>query len=335
MGSKNSAPAPDPRLIEAQIRSMGIQDDVIRRIVDNTERFQPLQEEQMRFGLDAARRAQTESAADREWMLGRRAQLSGLQDRLVDDANSFNTEERADQLAGQAMGDVQQAFGLQRQTMNREMERMGVNPNDGRFAAMNNSNAIAAAAAQSSAASKVREAARQEGYALTDRATNALAGYPAMGMNATAAGANFGAAGMNMANQGLAGMNSGYGMAGQMAGQMGQNATNMYGIQSRDYYQQGESFGSILGGIGGLATGAARLGLFSDRRMKTDVVLVGSDEGTGLNLYEFTYKDLPGHRFRGVMADEVRKVMPKAVQRDESGYDRVDYTLLGIEMVEV
>lgn len=61
-GKGSSAPPPDPRLVEAQIKSMGIQDDAIQRIVANAERLQPMQEEQMQLGLDATKRAQTESA---------------------------------------------------------------------------------------------------------------------------------------------------------------------------------------------------------------------------------------------------------------------------------
>ena len=68
-GKGQSAPAPDPRLIEAQIRSMGIQDDMIGRIVASAEAMQPLQEEQMRFGLDANRTAFEQSQADRNYAL--------------------------------------------------------------------------------------------------------------------------------------------------------------------------------------------------------------------------------------------------------------------------
>ena len=62
MGSKSSnAPAPDPRLVEAQIRSMGIQDDVIKRVMQQSEEIQPLQKEQLQFGLDTARTAYDQS----------------------------------------------------------------------------------------------------------------------------------------------------------------------------------------------------------------------------------------------------------------------------------
>jgi len=88
------------------------------------------------------------------------------------------------------------------------------------------------ALAEAGAKTGARRAARQEGMALTDRATNALAGYPAMGMQATGAGAQFAASGLNLANSGLAGMNSGFGSAAQVAGQMGANASSMYGQQA-------------------------------------------------------------------------------------------------------
>ena len=63
----------------------------------------------------------------------------------------------------------------------------GITPGSGRAMAMSNQLDTNQALARASAANKVREAARMEGFALTDRAVNALAGYPAMGMSATGA----------------------------------------------------------------------------------------------------------------------------------------------------
>lgn len=334
----NSAPAPDPRLVEAQIRSMGIQDSMIEQIIGNANDMAPLQKEQMQFGLDASRAAYGQSQEDRAWTLGRRGQLSGLQDQLTKDAQDFDTEQRRDQLKGEAFADVNTAFSNARDQGARAMARMGVNPSSGKALAMNNQTSLAQAAALAGASHKVNSAARAEGYALTDRAANALAGYPAMGMQATGAGSGYGMAGATMAAQGLASMNSGLGQAGQLAGQMGQNATSMYGTQSRDYYGQegGEGFGSILGGLGGLAAGAAKVAplFMSDRRLKQDIEVMGKDEATGLTLYEFAYLGGNGQRYRGVMADEVARVNPAAVVRGADGFDKVNYALLGLEMTE-
>lgn len=100
--------------------------------------------------------------------------------------------------------------------------------------------------------------------------------------------------------------------------------------------QGGESFGSILGGIGGLAAGAAKIAplfMASDRRLKENIVTAGYGPH-GLTLYEFNYI---GHdqRYRGVMADEVEQVMPEAVSVGEGGFKQVNYGMLGMQMVEV
>lgn len=339
MGSKSSnAPAPDPRLVEAQIRSMGIQDDVIKRVMQQSEEIQPLQKEQLQFGLDTARTAYDQSQQDRTWMLDRRGALTTMQDTLTQDARSFNTEGKANELAGKAMADVNQGFANAEGQQTRALSRMGVNPSSGKALAMGNQTAIAKAAALAAAGSGARDRARMEGYALTDRATNALAGYPAMGMQATGAGAGYGASGTAIANQGLAGMNSGYGAAGTMAGQMGQNAAGMYGAMG-SYKNGADNAAANANPMGALLGAGAQLGAAyikpSDRRLKQNIELVGRDERTGLNLYEFAYKDIPHERWRGVMADEVLEVMPSAVHTNEEGFMSVDYGALGIEMTKI
>ncbi len=262
-GGGSSAPPPDPRLVAAQIKSMGIQDDVILRMMANSDSMLPMQKEQTQLAINAAKRAMGESAADREWMLGRRDMLTGLQNQLVTDAATFNLEDKQAELRGQAMADVNQAFSAARGQGNRNAARMGLDPNSGRALAMNKATDAAQASALAKAGQAAGAQARQEGYALTDRANNALAGYPAMGMQATSAGAGFGQLGINAANAGLAGMNSGYGAAGGMAGQMGQNATSMWNAQasyknSQDQLanQGNDMFGSILGiGLGAMTGG--------------------------------------------------------------------------------
>lgn len=216
-GKGQSAPAPDPRLIEAQIRSMGIQDDMIGRIVASAEAMQPLQEEQMRFGLDANRTAFEQSQADRQYALERRGQLTGLQDQMIGEARDFNAENRGAELAAQAGADVEQAFANQRQASDRAMARMGINPNSGRSSAMDAEMSMAQATAKAGIQGGARQAAWAEGRALTDRASNALAGYPAMGMSATGSGAQIGGNGIALMNSAAAGRTAGYGMAGSMA----------------------------------------------------------------------------------------------------------------------
>lgn len=72
----------------------------------------------------------------------------------------------------------------------------------------------------------------------------------------------------------------------------------------------------------------------SDRRLKENIVLVGEDAATKLPLYEFNYRRDQTRRYRGVMSDDVRRLHPGAVV-EVSGYDRVNYAALGLELVEL
>jgi hypothetical protein len=337
-GSKGSkAPPPDPRLVEAQLKSMGIQDAAIEQIMGNVQRLAPLQEEQMRFGIEANRTAFEQSQADREYSLERRGQLTGMQDKLVDEANSFDTAQRRNELAAEAGADAEMAFANQRQATGRSMARMGINPSSGKAAAVSAQLDLSQSAAKAGLMNSTRRAAREEGRSLTDRATNALAGYPAMSMQTTGQGATMAAGGINIANAGVTGINSGSTSAAQVAGQMGSNATSMYGAQANYKNQQdqiaasSDPFASLLGA--GAQLGAAYLGK-SDRRLKADIVLVGVDSATGLNLYEFRYLNSL-ERWRGVMADEVLQTHPDAVVVMEDGFMSVNYALLGLEMTLV
>lgn len=335
----SNAPPPDPRLIEAQIRSMGIQDSAINQMLANSARMAPIQEEALKFGLLTSQKAWDQSQQDRDFALGRRGMLAGVQDRIASDANNFNEANRTADLRAQGMADVSAASSAARGSAMRDFGRRGMNIGRLEDAFARQGTSQAAAAAQ--AGFMARNAARQEGLQLTDRANNALAGYPAMASGLSGSGAGFGGLGQGYANAGLAGMNSGYGAAGGMAGQMGQNAAGMYNAMGN--YKNGQDqiaassdpFNTILGAAAGIGTSWA-LGKVSDRRLKTNIKLVGRDEQTGLNLYEFSYiNDASARRFRGVMADEVEARYPTAVQYDDLGFASVNYAMLGIEMVEV
>lgn len=228
----SSAPPPDPRLIEAQIRSMGVQDSAIGEVMSNARRLAPLQQQQLESSISRGTTLYDQSQADRSYGLQRRGVLTGLQDQMVTDAKDFNTADRREQLAAEAQADVSSAYDNASAVQSRGLERMGVNPNSGRAAAMGNAMSIARAASSASAANKTRQAARLEGFQLNDRASNAFSGYPASTSNSVGMGLNTAGFGLASANSGLAGMNSGYGAASTMAGQMGNNATSMFGAQA-------------------------------------------------------------------------------------------------------
>jgi hypothetical protein len=89
----------------------------------------------------------------------------------------------------------------------------------------------------------------------------------------------------------------------------------------------GGGFGGGFGG-GGRGGGGGGRGRRSDMRLKHDLVLLGRLDD-GLGYYRFVYNG--GHTaYVGVMAQEVRTIMPEAVTRGADGYMRVSYDQLGL-----
>jgi hypothetical protein len=86
-----------------------------------------------------------------------------------------------------------------------------------------------------------------------------------------------------------------------------------------------KSFGFAASRGGGARGGRRR----SDVRLKHDIRLLGSLDN-GLGFYRFAY--VGGDRvYVGVMAQEVQRIAPTAVERGRDGYLRVDYSKLGLK----
>jgi hypothetical protein len=66
----------------------------------------------------------------------------------------------------------------------------------------------------------------------------------------------------------------------------------------------------------------------SDMNLKHDIALIGHLEN-GLGFYRFSYNG-NDKAYVGVMAQEVKTVMPEVVVRGSDGYLRVDYDRLGL-----
>jgi len=102
--------------------------------------------------------------------------------------------------------------------------------------------------------------------------------------------------------------------AGQAAGDFAQ----------RNYQNQVAAYNAKMGMYGDIA-GAAGTAYASDRRLKSNVVRIGTHP-LGIGVYEY---DIFGERQRGVMADEVEAVKPEAVTTHPTeGYKMVYYGLL-------
>ena len=152
--------------------------------------------------------------------------VAPMQDRMMAEANNFDTEGKRDELAGMALADVNQAFSSARDQSSRAMGRMGIRPDSGRAMAMGNQMSIAhagQAAAQMQAARKMAEAT---GYGRKVDANAMMSGMSGFSSTAAQASNSFGQSGMNAGGMGMAGMNQGG--AGFLAGANGASS----GLQS-------------------------------------------------------------------------------------------------------
>lgn len=113
-------------------------------------------------------------------------------------------------------------------------------------------------------------------------------------------------------------------------GQTGVAGTDVAGIANQGYQNQMGQYQQNQGVLGGLfSAGASLLPMFSDERLKTNIVKVG-EHPVGVNIYDYDWIDT-GIRERGVLAQELQKVRPDLVDdAHESGYLRVDYYRLGM-----
>lgn len=220
-GGSNSAPPPDPRLVQAQIDSLGYQNKALQAMTDNANQMQPLQMKQMQDSIANAEDTQAYNKTERD-------KFTAVTDPLIKQAQDFNQDDRAKQLYGQATSDIDAGFSSAQQQKQMQMARMGINPNSGAATAANNDTAIAHAQALAAAGVQTQEAARQEGLQYRTTAANILGGFPA----ATQA-----SSGLGLSMTGAPG--SSYAPIVSGAGSMGQNAGSTYGAQLNAFNQQG------------------------------------------------------------------------------------------------
>jgi len=337
---KSSPPPPNYEpLAQASEESARIMADLGREQLDfareQYEEVSPLLQEI--GGLQAAaQRQQMDQAAD--YYSYMQDTFRPLEREIVADVREFNTDAYREQLASQAAADAGLAFNRTRAANERSMASMGVNPNSGRFAGITSASGLSQAANRAATMTGTRQQADQLGYArsldaaglgrnLPGASTAAYTGATAAG---SAAGNAYQSAGQNyMGNMAIGSGTIGAGQEMQLSG-----LSNVLNAQTNAYVNSNDSF---LGDVGGILGGAAGImkAWPSDRRLKENIREVGVDQRTALTLYEFNYKDAPGRKFVGVMADEVVLVYPDAVKLQANGMFAVDYGVLGIEFKEV
>lgn len=122
-------------------------------------------------------------------------------------------------------------------------------------------------------------------------------------------------------------------MAHQLLQQQGAMDALGYEQEAQGYEAQASAKKkSGIGSLIGAGLGIAKLALFSDERMKTDVQLM-SRRADGVGIYQFRFRG-DQTLFEGVMAQEVERIYPEAVQM-VGGMYKVDYAKIGVVPKEI
>lgn len=339
---KKDAPDPDPAIGQASLEQIGLARDKWNNYV-NVE--QPWNRQITQQAIDTYSASQKKSAELTDYQLEQmryndnryRSVAVPFENELLNDVKRFDSQAYKDQQVASALADTQTQFDATQAQMTRGLSRMGVNPNSGKMAAATGTMGIERAKAMASAANKTRQAAEQIGLSTKMQMYGGMKGLA--GLGATNAGlatnalgmGNSSAAGMTGAANSFIGTgNASFGtaMQGMSSGISGLANYSQLGMQAAQIRNDADPTAAILGA-------ATTFAMASDRRLKTNIEPVGTDERTGLTLYKFAYKTEPDKYFIGVMADEVEKVEPKAVITMPNGFKAVNYGALGIQLKEV
>lgn len=256
---------------------------------------------------------------------------------IVDDAMRFSTEAHREEQARYAAADVAKADAAQKASSARAMASMGVNPNSGRFAAINKAGDLAAAAGRAQAMTGAREKAMAMGHAAKMDAAGmgrglsgaSLASYGAAMQAGNSAAGNYTAPGQ----QYLAAMQGAHGtiMHGQGLNLQGQSA--ILGAQSSAYgnalgYNRsmaqlgaqssagwGQLAGTVIGAVGATAPYWGPLLFASSKSFKNKIGNVDakkvSKQIEGLQIDRYRYK--PG------VADEGEHTGPYSEDMEKLG----------------
>lgn len=214
------------------------QDPLLQKIVD----------QQIAVGDKNAARS------DEQWQIYRDL-FAPVEEQMVEDANNWDSPERQARMAAEAGADVTKSYRGALDSNQRAMERMGINPNSGRFAALNNETNLGLAKDTAGAMNMARRGTEKEGLALRTGAAQFGRNMPNTGLAADSAALNAGSsATANMAT-GAGVHNAGLNTASNWFGgaQAGNSAAGQLGLgQYQGQLQAWQGQQEALGGIGSL-----------------------------------------------------------------------------------
>ena len=184
--------------------------------------------------------------------------------KISDQAIRFSSANEQERIAKMANADVQASFSQAAEQQARSLDRRGVNPNSGKFAAANNSLMIAQAAASAGAVNQSRAMAVDRGNAALSNAANVGNRLPGVSQNSNNLSLSGASGAVNSSNQTQQMINTGYQIPSQYynnASNAYTGAANMYNMghnnASRNYETESKQMSSLLD-FGGAMFGMRR-----------------------------------------------------------------------------
>lgn len=214
-----------------------------------TSRAQELSGEQLQ-----SMRLQNQIAADTDRY--NRETFRPLEQRMVGDAQAFDTPERREAAAAEAGADVRMATGRQQDALSRSLMRSGVNPGSGAALAARQQGALAAASAEAGAETMARRRIEDGGWARMADAASLGRNLPGQQVAQAQTGIAAGQASQQSSNARLSAATSGADLLGQgftsaMQGYRGSG--QLYGQMASNAAQSSAGDAALMGSLGTLA----------------------------------------------------------------------------------
>lgn len=267
------APPPDPAIGRALEKQAATGDRLADFVMRSYEDNQPMIAQLQRLNADVIRQQLSmsrtaEERGNESYDFYRNVGRPVVEQTLRESQN-WDSAANIEAARGRAVADAQAGVENAQRQDTRNMQRMGITPNSGRMAALNNQMALQKATLVSGAGNAAGENRRLQGVQMRQQASNLAQGFPAQSMGQAGQAGQFGSSaaglggsslGYQMQNQGAAvqGMNA----VGNMYGNTANGYNNMYNSQVNAWGQQQQSAANSAAGWGSLV--GMGLSMFAD-----------------------------------------------------------------------
>jgi hypothetical protein len=244
------APTPDPAIGQASKESIQLGRDQFSAQQALLAKFTPLYEDQIRLSQEA--QAKNTARSDAQWQQYTDT-FKPLEEKMAATVAGYDTQERRDKAAADAMAGVTGTFDQARQGLTESLNQQGIGSSSGKGLALRNAMGIEEAKAKAGAGSSAIRNVESTGLSLLGSATNFGRGLTNTGLQTGQAAMS---AGNNATGQvsGLSGMTgAGFGAAMQGYGTGINGLVSNYQAQADASRSQNGIFGDMMGAGMGIA----------------------------------------------------------------------------------